>query len=258
LEPLAEVLLRSGVSYLDFEEVSKAAFVKKALNSFGLRGRSTNLSRVAVMTGLSRKEIARLRDSLLLRESASSNSPAALVLGGWHTDKDFVDEYGRPLRLPFDTQSRSFSDLVRIYAGDVPAGAVRSELRRAGAIEEDAKGSLVPLKRHFVPATVDDKLVSSINTMLYGLASTIAFNSNPQRTGQGRIQRFVYSDSLSYAAVRLFRNIARQRGEQFLESLDDWIASNQEVREATEDPDRKDKFRVGVGMYYFEESDDQS
>ena len=255
LEPVAEFLLRAGVSYQEFEELAKAAFVSTAVNKFGVRGRATNVSRVAVMTGLSRKEISKIRENSLTELTAkrAPASPAAMVLAGWHTNDSFVDDYGRPLPLSFELDAPSFSDLVRIYAGDVPAGAVRSELKRAGAIAEDEHGKLVAHKRYFVPSKVDEKLASSIGTMLYGLAATIANNSNSDRTGEGRIQRFVYSDSLSPPAIKLFRNIARQRAEQLVENLDDWLGSNQGLPISDLANSTQVARRVGVGVYYFEE-----
>ncbi|MFQ5549243.1 MAG: DUF6502 family protein, partial [Woeseia sp.] len=54
IRPLARALLRVGIGYREFAEISKAAFVDIATKDYGLRGRPTNISRVAVMTGLTR------------------------------------------------------------------------------------------------------------------------------------------------------------------------------------------------------------
>ena len=64
LRPIARILLRAGVSYREFSEISKQAFVDVATSDFGIRGRPTNISRVAVMTGLTRKEVKRVRESI--------------------------------------------------------------------------------------------------------------------------------------------------------------------------------------------------
>jgi Family of unknown function (DUF6502) len=260
LEPIAAFLLEAGVSYKDFKEIAKVAFVKAATLRSGNDRRMTNMSRIAVSTGLSRKEVARLKERLDadLKVVPEFGSPAAMVLAGWHTDERFVDELGRPLPLPTENGERSFSHLVRVYAGDVTPGAVRSELARAGAIEITFDGLLIPTKRHFVPSEVDAKLLSSIGIMLYGLANTIAHNANPARKGSGRIQRFVYSDLLEPAAIRLFRNVARHRAAEFLENLDDWLGSNQFPLSDSSDPDHKLTSRVGVGVYYFEEATNAS
>ena len=65
LRPIARLLLRGGIGYREFSEISKTAFVQVATKDYGLRGRPTNISRVAVMTGLTRKEVRRIRDKEL-------------------------------------------------------------------------------------------------------------------------------------------------------------------------------------------------
>ncbi len=60
LFPLAKALLRLGVTYSEFSDIAKIAFVNAASSEFGKRGRHTNVSRVAIQTGLSRKEIGRI------------------------------------------------------------------------------------------------------------------------------------------------------------------------------------------------------
>ena len=57
LRPLARALLRAGIGYREFAEISKSAFVDIATKDYGLRGRPTNISRVAVMTGLEAAEV---------------------------------------------------------------------------------------------------------------------------------------------------------------------------------------------------------
>ncbi len=60
LTPLVRILLRNGISYLEFAEVARQVFVDVAGRDFTLPKRKISLSRIAIMTGLSRKEVARL------------------------------------------------------------------------------------------------------------------------------------------------------------------------------------------------------
>lgn len=252
IRPIAEFLLRAGISYREFEEASKIAFAEAAIKSFGVRGRPTNNSRVAAMTGLARKEVSRLR-ALIESESATATtatSPAGLVLAGWFTDKDFVGSDGNPFPLRFEGSDKSFSALVGRYAGDVPAGAIRAELKRSGAVEEIEGGILRALQRHFVPHEALERLSNSVEIILHALASTIAHNSNPNRTEAGRIERFVFSDSLKLKAVPEFRLEARRRAQALLVELDDWLAERDDRGEKTEE--KPADFRVGVGVFYYE------
>ena len=63
LKPVARWLLRSGVTWKEFAELARSAFVDTAFEEFGIRGRPTNVSRVALLTGLSRRSAVALRMS---------------------------------------------------------------------------------------------------------------------------------------------------------------------------------------------------
>ena len=137
LQPLARLFLYFGVSYREFCELSKAAFVTVAGEDFGVHGRPTNASRIAAMTGLTRKEIGRIRRKIASDESALTvrQSPVNEVLSAWLSVDEFLDGRGRPRRLPLKGDHASFEALVRQFAGDIPEGAMRKELQRIDAIE---------------------------------------------------------------------------------------------------------------------------
>ena len=163
LRPFARVLLRCGISYRQFAELAKRAFIEEALAERGSRGRKANTSRVSVRTGVSRKEVARFR-AMIAENSGRSDTDrvglahfsghAARVLQVWHSDARFIGQTGQPMDLLYSGEGDTFVSLLRIAGGDVPPGAVRAELLGAGAIVELESGMLRVLKRHFVPATL--------------------------------------------------------------------------------------------------------
>ena len=61
LRPLVLILLRHGVSYGTFAELTKWVYVDVALKEFGIPRRKQSTSRVSILTGLSRKEVMRVR-----------------------------------------------------------------------------------------------------------------------------------------------------------------------------------------------------
>jgi hypothetical protein len=140
----------------------------------------------------------------------------------------------------------SFEHLVRCCLGDIPAGAIRVELLKYGAIAVEPTGRLVARRREVVPDAFDEKLITSMSFNLRALASTIAFNSNPSRVGSGRIERFVQSTSLGPQAKSTLRTVLRQRIIAFTEEIDDLFSGRRGG-----EPD--DRGRVGLGVYYYED-----
>ena len=255
LRPLARVLLRSGINYRQFAEIAKHAFLEEALAERDGRGRKANISRIAVRTGLSRKEVARIKErrdsAVVASEDADgvfrNSGHAARALQLWHMDPKFVSSNGSPRDLVFAGEDSSFASLVHQVGGDIPAGAVRAELLAAGAVIALPSGHLRAVKRYFVPGDVDEELVVGLTHIVHPVMEGLARNTGTAKSDPF-VQRLAYSDRLIPAAVPLFRQIARGRCADFVQSIDDWLSSN----EIASNIEPRHVTRVGVGVFYFE------
>src|SRR4030067_486239 len=61
LRPLVRLLLRTGGPYRTFSDLAKRVYVDVATEKFGIPGRKQSKSRVSILTGLSRKEVLRVK-----------------------------------------------------------------------------------------------------------------------------------------------------------------------------------------------------
>jgi hypothetical protein len=249
LEPclrlLARLMLRSGIGYTQFAEMARQAFVEEAFGERDSRGRGTNLSRVAIRTGISRKEIARIRSNML--ERAQQPIMMARVLQLWHVDPRFVDGMGHPRDLPVSGDGVTFGSLVRAAGGDVPPGAVRAELMDAGAVAELGNGLMRPTKRYFVPSDVGEDLLVGLTHFVVPVLSGLVRNTD-RNCSQPFFQRLAYSDRLLSSSVPLFREIANDLSSSFLQTIDDWLSTN----ESNSELPPSSLHGVGVGVFYYE------
>jgi len=110
LRPLIRVLLRNGFSFQTFAEIAKHVYVDAASRDLGIPGRKPSSSRVAILTGLTRKEIQRLStsDPAGDGEGAERYNRAARVVAGWVRDREFNGPNGEPLALVVDGSAPSF------------------------------------------------------------------------------------------------------------------------------------------------------
>jgi hypothetical protein len=252
VRPIASIFLSCGLGYVHFEEVFKAAFILVAAEKFGLRGRKTNTSRIAVMTGLTRKEVARLRKVSLPEDLdwVAVNIIPGKVLRAWTTETNYTQLDGEPKELPYSGGERSFCSLVSKVGGDLPAGAIKAELKRIGAVVESQDGVLRLIKREFVPDGIDEGLPAALMDGLANIGSTIAYNSNPRRRGDAFFQRIVDSAHIApskHADLERFAKIQlAEFGEKYSEDL-------KEVAEQQTDSGQK-KVNAGVGVYFFSNS----
>lgn len=249
LRPIALVLLRGGMTWKEFSEISKSVFVSVATDEFGIRGRPTNVSRVSILTGISRKEVKRQRD-LLAAEAAPASSKttdATRLLSGWHQDPDYLDDNGRPAPLPIRGTAPSFAELFETYGGDTPEQTLIRELRNAGSVGEDDQGRLVALRRYHMPAAMDEGNVRFFGTNLFDHAQTLA-NNLADDGAQKRLEGFAAETAVDAAVADDFRAFVDERGQQFLEEIDDWLASHSVDPDDTNTP----TIRLGLGVYAIE------
>ena len=255
MRPMVRILLRYGIGYREFVEVAKTAYVGVASSDFGLRGRPTNISRVAVMTGLTRKEVKRIRDKIASGDNtiAVKTTPIADVLHYWHAQDEFTDADGRPRKLTFNGDQGSFASLVKAHGGDVPPGAMRTEMKRVGVIEEESDGTLRVVARAISPDSDHQRLIMMLVHGAYSLLSNIAHNSDPDLADEKWAHRVAFTTALGDGDNRQLRRIAKDRISDFAESVDDIFITYEEMH------DGRDKGEEGgviaVGVFYFEEQD---
>jgi len=248
LYPLVRLLLKVGVGSRDFSEIAKSVYVEAATTEFGLRGRTANVSRVAVLTGLTRREVARLRRVVDIDPTTLDDRAGVLarVLSGWHQDAEFIDAHGRPRALPM-SGAASLSTLLNRYCGDLPITAVIAELEHVGAVKR-AGGYATVKSRYYMPVTLEADALARFGSVVHDLMTTIGHNlvNEPERAlFEGRAT----NDRIPAAQLEVFRAFLNERGQAFLEDIDDWLTQHSEVEgQAT--------IRLGTGLYLI--SDDRA
>lgn len=258
LRPIAKILLRYGIGFREFAEVAKTAFVDVATSDYGIRGRPTNISRVAVMTGLTRKEVRRIRDKIEAGHHSLvvKTTPLATVLHRWNSEDEFLDADGRPAKLPFAGDTKSFTALVRKFGGDIPPGAMRTELRRVGAIEEDGEGNLRAIRREVHPKVEHEYLVMALMHSAYALLSTIAHNTDPEKDEVNWPQFTAYTQDIGKQSLSRLRRISLDRLTDMAGSFDDLFMAYEQLSEDSNGDRAQKTVPVAVGFYYFEERED--
>jgi len=254
LKPLVHVLIRCGITWREFSELAKATFVEVATDHFGKRGRPTNVSRTAMLTGLVRREVRKQRDLLEAAPQAWTGhvTKGSLVLSAWHLDPEFQDKKGKPAALPLEGPSGSFGALVRrCGGGDVPVSTLLKELRSAGAIRERADGRLEALQRDYIPHAMDEQLIRLWGTVLADVATTYVHNLTRGAKTPARFERAAVNDRIAKSALPEFRQFLETEGQAFLERMDAWLAAH-EVQD-DEAGNAIETLRLGAGTYQIQD-----
>jgi hypothetical protein len=254
LKPLIHVLLSCGITWREFAELARTTYVEVATESFGKRGRPTNVSRTAILTGLARRQVRRQRQLL----SEAPNAPpgyvtkASLVLSAWHLDPQFRDRRGRPALLRMTGRGRTFTALIERSGGaDVRPSTLLKELINAGAVRTRPDGRLEAVKRDYIPHAMDEQLIRLWGTVIADVATTYVHNLT--RTGKTtrRFERSAVNDRMPVSAAPEFARFLEQEGQIFLERIDKWLTARQDTPAGGREMART--VRLGVGLYQIQD-----
>lgn len=263
LDPLVRMMLEAGIGIGEFVTVAKSAYVRAAREE-GRRGggevKRPNASRIAVVTGLTRLEVA----SILAAGEDGPVAPdrgrqrAERVLAGWWNDSDFHDEHGEPAALPFRGARRSFQALVRLYSGERWLSAtILEQLLRVKAVRQLPDGRVKALSRSYATVRWDPEGITSVGEQLAEHCETLLHNLRDP--GHPRFVGRVVNGRVDPRYVPVLLRDLRESAEVFMKTEDSTLnyvghtlSEERAARRAVGPPTR-----LGVTLYIFEGPGDE-
>lgn len=259
LKPLVKLLINQGVTHGDFSEVVKDVYVEMAIRQ-DTNGQRINQSRIAILAGLTRKEVKNVLDRVSSSNAyAKDYSRPSKVLTGWHSDPRFIGPYGIPLELPFDASDSgepSFKELVKVYGSDMAPRQMYQVLLDSGAVLESEPGVLTPVRRSFEPTGLSPELIERFGNIAHNFFLTAAGNIEKKSQDEARLERVVATTRIwEEHELDELRSMSKENGQQLLEYIDNWFVGLNKGM----DPGAIEKAKVlgiesGLGIYHYVES----
>lgn len=262
VRPIIRLALRNGLTFRQFSEMCKAQYVDVASSDYGVDGRETNISRIALLSGINRKDIKRLKDSLKNNQDIlNGHTPDRIsrILSGWFTDPIYLSEADTPAILPLEGQV-SFNSLVKQYGGDIAAVTLVREFKRSAVIEEIEPGQFKVLKRYFIPnldpstpeipESTNPQAILHASNILNDHVNTIFHNLYLNDKSQNNLKRFerrTTNTNVDESIIDDFKLMIEEKAQQFLEDVDSWLSDRESCDTS------KAKIRLGIGSYWIEE-----
>ena len=227
MTPLIRILLRSGITFQEFGGVLKDVYVSVCAREMTLPGRKMTLSRVAIATGLTRREVAKIiRNEGKTQWGVWSNAGlAASVLEAWHTDAQFLAPYGYPRDLKIDGTDAvpTFEDLVRRFSTDVPHEVLIGELIRVGAARVLEGGQYLRVqKRTYIPTDMTAEMIQIFSQAVRRYIETVDYNLGRGK-GPGKAIRsngLSQMTDLRVVDVEIFQQEIREYLETVIQEID--------------------------------------
>ena len=241
--------LRNGMSYGEFDQIARKCFVDVAFKDFAPEKKKQTVSNVAILTGLNRKEVKKMHELEEQGNDAAGKqyNRVVRVLSGWINDERFLRKDGNPRDLDYEGEN-SFSDLVKLYSGDMPVAAMQKVLTGSGNVQFTEDNRLRLLSHAYLPSNDPVEKLTILGTDTAELIETIDYNLSAAEADL-RFQRKASNPQVSATAIPEIKQFLRRKGQAFLEEVDLYLSQHEIKNGSSRD---NDGAQISVGLFYHE------
>jgi hypothetical protein len=148
VRPAVRFCLRHSLRLQDFIECAKTVFIDESARALKEKDLKSNISRISLMSGVHRRDVARIRDYGL--ELHYEQDLITKVLGQWQTDEKYLTSTHQPRILAVSGDQSEFAKLVQSVSKDINPSSVLFELERVKAVEA-VQGGIRLVVESYVP-----------------------------------------------------------------------------------------------------------
>ena len=252
LLPMARLMIDHGLQLPSVVELLKKALVKEAVGAYGLADKGSSDTRIALLTGVHRKDVKRLREAPVSARTASPMVPlAASVVARWISEPRFLNADQSPRALA-RTPSRGnagepdFTTLVAEVSSDVGARAVLDELVRLGVVALRDDGYVVLKSSAFVPHEGLGESFHFLAASVSDHLSAAVHNLAPDRQAPLMLDQCAFSQHLSIEQAGQLQQQARRLWAGVLQQFLQTATVAEQRSKGVKGP----KHRVRFGVYF--------
>ncbi len=254
LRPLARLMIDHGVQLPAMLELLKFALVEEAQDAYALEQKGSSDTRIALLTGVHRKDVRRLREAPHLEQAPSTMLPlAASVVARWISEPRFLNADQSP-RLLARTPGRGnpgepdFTTLVSEISRDVGARAVLDELVRLGVVERRDDGLVALLVSGFVPHDGRGESFYFLTANLADHLASSVHNLKPGRSEPLMLEQSAFAEGLTSYQAEQLHHLARRLWAKALQQFLQTAAVAEQRSAGSADASH----RVRFGTYFYD------
>jgi hypothetical protein len=233
-------------------QLLRELFVNVAEHDFALQGKEQTDSRVSLLTGIHRKEVARLRGAgAPVHEVPATLSRTSAIIARWLAAPDYTDRSGGPKPLPRTASgdAPSFEQLVASITKDVRPRAVLDEWLDRGLVAINDDDEIVLAEAGYMPRGEDDQKWYYLGRNLHDHVAAAA--ANVSSTAPRFLERAVHYDGLS---PKLAKRLEARSRELAMDAL---TTANKEANRALV-KDKGGDARWNFGIYIYSDGPEAS
>jgi hypothetical protein len=252
LKPLIRILLRNGIAYGTFADMARKIYVDAGYDEAADRGQKQTVSNVSIITGINRKEVKRLKESLTFDSDNSLKkfNRIVRVLAGWQHDDEFLDNDHEPKDLQLEGMKSSFTSLVKRYSGDMPVVAMLNALMDSGNIKVIDNGNIQLINPNYLPSVDSDQKLNILGIDTAEFIDTIDHNINIDNPDDAWFQRKASNTHIRKSSVKKLQKKINKKAQLLLEDIDADLSANEVEND-------EESCAVSFGIYFNQKTSDE-
>jgi hypothetical protein len=249
LGALIDLTFDAGITVHELNQLLRECAVRTAVGRISKETGRDSKSRIAIVTGLPRSEVARI---LKAKDAPPSKRmgehPARKVLAAWFDDPRFLSTNGDPAVLPIFGKRRSLEQLVGLYSGGIPVRAMLDELTQLDAVERLPDQRVKARSRIPILTGLSATAIAAIGERTRDLLETLT--GNLRRASKPFFEGTALLEEADVESVSLIRREIADQGSSFLNSANSLFSRARVNRSASR---VSPTCRLGVTVYYFQD-----
>ena len=249
LKPIARLCIHFGIDHRSLSELLKSAFVSVAKEEFKVNGKSQTDSRIALLTGVHRKDVRRLLGRVPEKSTGRQQSLISKLIAQWLTTPEFIDQDGAPKpipRNPHPDYKTSFISLAETLTNDIHPRALIDECINRGIIKLTDDGMVHLIVESLTPADDIDEKAYLFGQNIHDHISAAEYNLNGGH--QPFLDTFVCHQGLTESDVKVIATAARKAAMNALKQVNvkTMQQKEQRIREVT-----TPEYRIHFGTFFY-------
>jgi len=249
LRPIARLCIHFGIDYRNLSEMMKVAFVTVAKEEFKVDGKSQTDSRIALLTGVHRKDVRRLLGRAPEKTNSRQQGLVANLIAQWLGTPELIDEKGeaKPIpRNPHADYKFSFISIASALTNDIHPRALMDECINRGIIKIDDDDMVHLIAESLIPADDLDEKAHFFGQTIHDHIAAAEHNLNGNQPPF--LDRFVWHEGLTEEDVNTIAAAARKAAMAALKQV-----NNQAVqfKQKNHDDGKLPDYRIHFGTFFY-------
>lgn len=249
LKPIARLCIHFGIDHRSLSEMMKAAFVTVAKEEFKVSGKSQTDSRIALITGVHRKDVRRLLGRAPEKATGRQQGLLANLIAQWLGTPELISASGQVKPIPRNPEpghKHSFIALAGALTNDIHPRALLDECVNRGIVRIDVDDMVHLVEESLVPASNLDEKAHFFSQTIHDHIAAAEHNLNGNQPPF--LDRFVWHEGLTEQDVE---TIAATAGKAAMNALK--IVNNQavELKQKNHEQGILCDRRIHFGTFYY-------